>query len=222
MSSIEATPMSSEKQHQPIKRIFFAGVLVTLPSVITLYLFYWFATKIDQLGAYALSNFIPSIQQTPLLGLFGTVTIIFIVGLITSNYFGKKVYDFYESIFNKIPGINRVYYLFKKVLEMVLAPNRDVFKHPILVEFPRKGMWIIGFLSAKAPLEFCAKTEKELMSVFIPTTPNPTSGVLMLVPKEDIIMLDMTIEEASKVIISGGILTPETISQQQLIPSQDN
>ena len=100
---------------------------------------------------------------------------------------------------------------------MILEPDRSVFKHAVLLEFPRRGLWIIGFLSAPATKEFNEKTGKDLVSVFIPTTPNPTSGVLALVPVEDLIMLDMSIEEASKVIISGGILTPESVAEQSQV-----
>ena len=89
----------------------------------------------------------------------------------------------------------------------------EAAKHPVLLEFPRKDLWIIGFLSAPATAEFNEKTGRDLVSVFIPTTPNPTSGVLALVPREDLIMLDMSIEEASKIIISGGILTPESAAE---------
>lgn len=214
--------LNTEKpQHTPLKRVFFTGILVTVPTSLTLFLFYWLADMIDRLGAGLVSYIIPNVTLARWVGIFTTVLIIFTVGLITSNWFGNKLYKFYETLLNRIPGINRVFYLFKKVLEMVLEPDRSVFKHAVLLEFPRKGIWLIGFLSAPATAEFNAKTDRELMSVFIPTTPNPTSGVLALVPKEDLIMLDLSIEEASKIIISGGILTPESVAEQSNVAHQE-
>ena len=204
---------TSKSQHTPLKRIFFTGILVTVPTSLTLFLFYWLADMIDRLGATLISYAIPNLELARWVGIFTTVVIIFTVGLITSNWFGNKLYKVYETVLNRIPGINRVFHLFKKVLEMILEPDRSVFKHPVLLEFPRKDLWIIGFLSAPATAEFNEKTGRDLVSVFIPTTPNPTSGVLALVPREDLIMLDMSIEEASKIIISGGILTPESAAE---------
>lgn len=208
---------TEKPQHTPLKRVFFTGILVTVPTSLTLFLFYWLADMIDRLGATFVSYIVPNVTLARWVGIFTTIVIIFTVGLITSNWFGNKLYKFYETILNRIPGINRVFSLFKKVLEMILEPDRSVFKHAVLLEFPRRGLWIIGFLSAPATKEFNEKTGKELVSVFIPTTPNPTSGVLALVPVEDLIMLDMSIEEASKVIISGGILTPESVAEQSQV-----
>ena len=206
---------SDKHTNLTLKRVFFTGILVTVPTSLTLFLFFWLATKIDNLGAWIVESFMPQVELYRGLGLIGTLGIIFGVGLITSNFFGKKIYEIYEGLFVKIPLINRVFSLLKKVLEMVLDADRNVFRHAVLVEFPRKELWIIGFLSAPAASEFNEKTGRELVSVFIPTTPNPTSGVLMLVPAEDIKILDMSIEDVSRVIISGGILTPEVIEEVQ-------
>jgi uncharacterized membrane protein len=213
-------PLSDKPSRLTFKRIFFTGILVTFPTALTLFIFYWLASMIDILGGEILGSLtdilsLPRAKLYPGIGFIGTVTIIFSVGLVASNYFGKKIYEFYETLFYKIPFLNLVFSLFKKVLEMVLAADRNVFRHAVLVEFPRKGLWIIGFLSASAAKEFNEKTRKDLVSVFIPTTPNPTTAVLMLVPKKDLIMLDMSIEDASKIIISGGILTPEMIAQRK-------
>jgi len=208
-------PSSDKHSNLTFKRVFFTGILVTVPTALTLFLFFWLATEIDDLGAWVVESFMPRVELYRGLGLIGTIGIIFAVGLVTSNFFGKKIYEIYERLFIKIPLINRVFSLFKKVLEMVLDADRNVFRHAVLIEFPRKGLWIIGFLSAPAAEEFNKKTGKELVSVFIPTTPNPTSGVLMLVPVKDIKILDMSIEDVSRVIISGGILTPEMIEEVQ-------
>jgi uncharacterized membrane protein len=203
--------MSQSKKNlrHPLRRIFLTGVVVTFPTAFTLFAFYWLADLIDGLGAMAVNSFMPEVQVPRGLGLIGTALLIFGVGLFTSNYFGKKLYEFYEAIFTRIPFINRVFSLIKQIFEMILSHDSGVFRHAVLLEFPRKGLWIIGFLSADAAKELSQKVGHDLVSVFVPTTPNPTSGVLMFVPREDILLLDMSLEDASKVIISGGIITPE-------------
>jgi len=203
-------PQSKKNPRHPLRRIFFTGVLVTLPTAFTVFAFYWLADLIDGLGAMAVNYFRPDILVPRGLGLIGTALLIFGVGLFTSNYFGNKLYELYEAIFTRIPFINRVFTLIKQIFEMVLSQDSSVFRHPVLLEFPRKGLWIIGFLSAKAAQELSEKAGRDLVSVFVPTTPNPTSGVLMFVPQDEIMLLDMSLEDASKVIISGGIITPES------------
>jgi uncharacterized membrane protein len=200
-----------------LKRTFFTGVLVTFPTALTLFSFYWLGNKIDTLGRSALvaihaENYIPNFIGV---GLIGTLLIIFCMGLFASNYFGGKLYQVYISIFEKIPFINHVFNFIKKVFEMILSQDNHVFKQAVLFEFPRRGTWMIGFLSLEACEEIKSKTDiHNLIAVFVPTTPNPTSGVLIFVPKNDLLILDMSLEEASKLIISGGILTPEKLRDQ--------
>jgi uncharacterized membrane protein len=196
-----------------LKRIFFTGILVTFPTALTLFSFYWLARMVDSWGLSILRNlrlegYIPDFLGV---GLVGTLLIIFLMGLFVSNFVGQKLYGFYIGLFEKIPFINQVFSLFKKVFEMVLSSDNQVFKKPVLFEFPRKGVWMIGFLSLPACREIAEKSGQDLISVFVPTTPNPTSGVLIFVPCSELIHLDMSLEEASKLIISGGILTPDVI-----------
>jgi uncharacterized membrane protein len=205
-----------------LKQTFFTGVLVTCPTALTLFVFYWLGMLIDSwgqagfrfvLGKEIFEKIFPSVPFG--LGLVGTLLIVFISGLLVSNWAGNWVYNLYIAIFEKIPFINHVFNLFKKVFEMVLSPDNHVFKKAVLFEFPRKGVWMIGFLSLEACDEILEKTGGEShVAVFVPTTPNPTSGVLVYVPRNEIRILDMSLEEASKLIISGGILTPEKLRKQ--------
>lgn len=194
-----------------LKRIFFTGVLVTFPTALTLFAFYWLARMVDSWGLSILRSlrvekYIPDFLGV---GLVGTIVIIFLMGLFVSNFVGQKLYALYISIFEKIPLINQVFSLFKKVFEIILSSDNQVFKRSVLLELPCSGTWMIGFLSLPACREIAEKVDSDLISVFVPTTPNPTSGVLVFVPKKSVVFLDMSIEDASKLIISGGIISPD-------------
>ncbi|PCJ17426.1 MAG: hypothetical protein COB02_13445 [Candidatus Cloacimonadota bacterium] len=203
--------MTKKKPTQPntIRKIFFTGLAVVTPTSLTLFLIYWLITMGDQMAQWVLSNFVPDAKVPMGIGIFATALIIFGVGLFVSNYLGRKIYELYEKIFKKIPVANHIFGILKKVIDMVLSPDGAAFKKAVLVEFPRKECWMIGFLSAEGSIEILEKTKENVFAVFIPTTPNPTSGVLAYFPLKDIKILDMTVEEAGKLIISGGILTPE-------------
>jgi len=109
---------------------------------------------------------------------------------------------------NKVPILRGVYKALKQILETVLAQQSNAFREAVLVEYPRRGMWVIAFITGRTQGEVQSLTEEEVINLFVPTTPNPTSGFLIFVPKEDIVKLSMSVEEALKMVISGGIVTP--------------
>lgn len=133
-----------------------------------------------------------------------TFAALYFIGAIATNYFGKLIIGFFESILHKTPIIKNIYTSSKKLIEIIGLPGRKAFKRVVIVEYPRVGMKVFGFVTGKVKI----KDGTELTSVFIPTTPNPTSGFLIYLPEEDIIETDMNIEEGMKLIISGGILVP--------------
>jgi len=150
-------------------------------------------------------------RDLPGVGLILSLLIIFLVGLFATNIIGKKIIHIGEKFLMKIPFFRSIYISLKKVLEAMFSQHHDSFKKPVLFEYPRKGLFQIGFLTRKTSPYFDAVTGKELYNIFLPTTPNPTSGMFILVPREETILLDISIEEALKLIISGGILSPEGI-----------
>jgi uncharacterized membrane protein len=196
-------------QQNTFRKIFLTGLAVVTPTSLTLFLIYWLVTMGDQMADWVISNFVPNTEVPMGIGIVATILIIFGVGLFVSNYLGRKIYELYEKIFSSIPIANHIFGILKKVIDMILSPDGAVFKKSVLVQFPRKGCYMVGFLSAEGSSEILAKSEDDVFAVFIPTTPNPTSGVLVYFPMKDIQVLDMTVEEAGKLIISGGILTPE-------------
>lgn len=134
-----------------------------------------------------------------------TFSALYFIGVIATNFFGKLILNFFEAILNKTPIIKNIYTSSKQLIEIISLPSRQSFKRVVMVEYPRVGMKAFAFVTG----DIKTKDGTELTSIFIPTTPNPTSGFLIYLPEEDIIETDMDIEEGMKIIISGGILVPE-------------
>jgi uncharacterized membrane protein len=132
-----------------------------------------------------------------------------IVGALTKGIFGRQLIHFGEGVVDRMPIVRSIYNAAKQIVQTVFSQTSTSFKTACLVEYPRKGIWAIAFVSTDAKGEVLAKSgEADLVSVFLPTTPNPTSGFLLFVPRRDIVVLDITVEDAAKLIISAGLVTP--------------
>ncbi|MFQ5687654.1 MAG: DUF502 domain-containing protein [Candidatus Scalindua sp.] len=136
-----------------------------------------------------------------------TFIALYFIGVIATNFFGKLILSFFEAILNKTPIIKNIYTSSKKLIEIISLPGRQSFKRVVVVEYPRVGMKAFAFVTGNIK----TKDGTELTSIFIPTTPNPTSGFLIYIPEDDILETDMNIEEGMKLIISGGILVPKQL-----------
>ncbi len=149
--------------------------------------------------------------QIPGIGFITLTLAIIATGAIARNYFGRKIVIFGDKIVERIPLINRVYGAIKQISQAFFSSKREVFKKPILFEYPRKGIYSIGFYTqdTRGPVQEVLDTD--MVSIFLPTTPNPTSGVLLFVPKSEVYDLDLTIEEALKLVISGGAIIPKPV-----------
>jgi uncharacterized membrane protein len=128
--------------------------------------------------------------------------------MLAANIFGRSLVNFSERMVDRIPVVKGIYMLFKQVSDTVFNRDRGAFRQVVLIEYPRKGIWSVAFVTGVTSGEVQKVTAKKLVNIFVPTTPNPTSGFYILVPEEDIIPLSMTVEEAFKLIISGGMVTP--------------
>jgi uncharacterized membrane protein len=144
----------------------------------------------------------------PGLGLIFVVILVFAVGLLTRNIVGRKIVHLGENIVERIPLVRILYAGVKQLLETIFLQKTDAFKRVALVEYPRRGTYVIGFITGESKGEVQDKTDKNMINVFIPTTPNPTSGFYMLVPDDELVVLNMSVEDAFKLIISGGIVSP--------------
>ncbi|MBU1863628.1 MAG: DUF502 domain-containing protein [Candidatus Omnitrophica bacterium] len=140
--------------------------------------------------------------------LVSILSLITLLGILVRNFFVSRVINFGERILMKVPFVNKIYVAIQQISRTFLIKKQSVFKRPVLVEYPRKGTYVLGIVTTEASGEIQEKTEKRLISVFIPTTPNPTSGFLLFVPEEDLCELDMSVEDVMKLIISGGAVTP--------------
>ncbi|NMM43897.1 DUF502 domain-containing protein [Rhodospirillaceae bacterium KN72] len=201
-----------------LRAYFFAGVLVTAPIAITIALAVWIVSYVDD----TIVPLIPArynpdtyIQQylgidfgLPGLGVVVLVTVITMIGAFTAGLVGRWVVRMGEHLLDRMPIIRSLYKLTKQIFQTVLQNQSDAFRQAVLVEYPRKGIWAIAFVTANTQGELKAKLGGEHVNVFLPTTPNPTSGFLLFVPKEDIRVLDMPVEDAVKLVISAGIVHP--------------
>ena len=191
-----------------LRNYFITGIVVLIPIGITLYLTKFFIS--------ISSNLIPTkINPNTYLpfdipGLEIVLAIIFItlVGGLSLSFIGKKFLQLVNDLFKRIPILRTIYSAIGQMTE-TLAPKKGQKKSVVLVEYPRKGSWAVGFATKKNEGEISKKTNSNLINVFVPTTPNPTSGFLLMFPKDEIIYLDMSFEEASKFIVSAGTSNPE-------------
>jgi uncharacterized membrane protein len=195
------------------KLYFINGLIITLPLVITIFISKEIFLVIDDLlGRYIYGEVIFGVKISNIYGIGFIIicSIILLIGALAKIWFGQKLIYFTEKTLLKTPYVKNIFLGLKQLSEMLFKNNKMLFEKVILVEYPRKGIYTIGFLTYDASLSIIEKTNKPtLKAVFVPTTPNPTSGFLIMVEEKDIIFLDMSVEEAMKLIISGGILVPE-------------
>jgi uncharacterized membrane protein len=227
-----AKEASGKKQHalgfgQRMRAYLLTGVLVTAPAAITIYLAWIFVGFVDSQvtplipATYNPETYLPF--ALPGLGLIVLVLALMLIGALTAGFFGRLWIKLSEQLLNRMPVIRSIYNAVKQILETVLAQQSNAFREAVLVEYPRRGIWAIAFITGRTEGEVQNVTEEECTNIFLPTTPNPTSGFLLFVPKKDLISLSMSVEEAIKMVISGGIVTPPDLrpksEQQQVLVS---
>lgn len=195
-----------------MRTYFFTGILVTAPITITLYLTYVFLTFVDtQVSKILPDDWYEALYGRttfPGLGILIALTFFVTVGWFATNFMGRLVIKVSEYIVDRVPVINTVYKGLKQVFETVIGSQAQAFREAVLLEYPRKGIWCVGFVTGTSKGEVQRLTDNEVVNVFLPTTPNPTSGFLLMIPKNDLITLNMSVDDAIKMIISGGIITP--------------
>lgn len=194
-----------------LKRYFITGLLVVVPLYITVYVLTLLVNFVD--GVFNIlpmalrpDTYLP--YQIPGQGVLFTILGIFIVGVFTTNVLGKKLFALAEWFLLKVPIVRIVYNATKQFMETFFSADREGFRKVVLVEFPRKGVYSLGFVTGKAMGEIRQKVHGHGISVFLPTTPNPTSGFYIVVSEEEIIPLAMSVEDAFKVIMTGGMVVP--------------
>ena len=191
-----------------LRNYFITGIVVLVPIGITLYLTRFFIRISSKLIPQEINpnNYLPIL--IPGLEIVLAVIFITLIGYLSLSFIGKKILQLFNDLLKRIPILRTIYSAIGQMAE-TLAPKRKSKKSVVLVEYPRKGSWAVGFATKDNKGEISKKTNQKLVNVFIPTTPNPTSGFLLMFPKEDLIYLDMNFEEASKFIVSAGTSNPK-------------
>ena len=192
-----------------LRNYFITGVVVLVPIGITFYLIKFFISISPKLIPNNINpnNYLPF--SVPGLEIVLSIIFITIIGGLSLSFIGKKILQLFNDLLKKIPILRTIYSAIGQMAE-TLAPKRKSKKSVVLVEYPRKGSWAVGFATKDNKGEISKKINKNLVNVFVPTTPNPTSGFLLMYPKDEVIYLDMNFEEASKFIISAGTSNPKS------------
>ena len=192
-----------------IRNYFFTGVIVLIPIAFTLYL----TTFIIKISANIVpkeinpNNYLPF--SVPGLEIIISLIIITLIGGLSLSFIGKRILTFINELFKKIPILRTIFSAISQMTES-FTQSKSNKKSVVLIEYPRKGTWAVGFATKENKGDIKKKTKRNLINVFVPTTPNPTSGFLLMFPKEDVIFLDISFEEASKFIVSAGTSNPKT------------
>lgn len=194
-----------------IRRYFVAGLLVWLPIVATGVVLSFSIRLIDR----SLLLLPPSLRpenligfKIPGLGVILTILLVLITGLIVANFFGRKLVDAWESVLSRIPLVRTVYGAVKQITASLFSDASQSFREMALVEYPRKGIWVLAFVTGDTPKKFQEVAGQDLVNIYVPTTPNPTSGVYIMVPREDVKRLDVPVEVGLKMVLSAGVINP--------------
>lgn len=194
-----------------LKKYFLSGVLVVVPLILTYIVLKFLFESIDDILGPAIERIFGFYIYG--LGVLSTILIILIAGLLTRNIIGAQLYRFWDRFLRNVPLIRPIYSSAKQLLESIAMPSIDSFKGVVMVEYPRIGVYSLGFLSNRIVIEKDTVKNK-YVSVFIPSTPTPISGMVILFLEDDIFPLDMTVEEGVKFLVSGGVVSPKTLTVQ--------
>ena len=191
-----------------LRNYFITGVLVLIPFGVTVYLTLFFVKIFAKILPQEINpnNYLP--YSIPGLEIVISIIVITLIGWLSLSFLGKKLVKLVNDIFKRIPFLRTVYSAIGQMTQSFALSRKSKKKSVVLIEYPRKGSWAVGFATQDTKGEIRSKTNKDLVNVFVPTTPNPTSGFLLMFPKDEIIYLDMSFEEASKFIVSAGTSIP--------------
>jgi len=194
-----------------IRTYLVTGLLVWVPLGITVFLIGFMVDFVDNALLFVPEQYRPDSLigfHVPGIGLLLVFIILFLTGLLAANFFGRRLVKLWERALNKIPLVRSIYSASKTFAEVVLTDSTDSFKEVLLIEYPRKGLYSLCFQTSTNLGEVQSRTGEDVICVFVPTTPNPTSGVMIIVPRKDVVRLDMEIEEAVKMVVSLGVVVP--------------
>jgi len=200
-----------------MKRYLIAGLLVWVPLGVTVMVIRLLINLMDQTLLLLPEEYRPEQLfgvHIPGLGVVLSVVVVLGTGMIVANLFGRKLVSLWEGFLSRIPLVRTIYSGVKQLLETVFHTQGNAFRKVVMIQYPRHGLWTLGFLAGTTRGEAQARTGDDIINVFIPTTPNPTSGFFIMVPRKDVIELDMDVDDGLKMIISAGVVVPEWSEEQ--------
>lgn len=194
-----------------MKKYFVTGLLIWIPLVITLMVLAWVVNTLDQILLIAPAAVRPDALldfHLPGVGVLVTLLLILLTGLAAANFVGQRLVGFWEGLLSRIPVVKSIYYSVKQVSDTLLSSNGQAFRKALLIQYPHQGIWTIAFQTGKPGGDAARHLGDDFVSVYVPTTPNPTSGFFLMLPRKDAIELDMSVDDALKYIISMGVVAP--------------
>jgi len=193
-----------------LRNYFISGLLFWIPLGLSIVVIKFFLELINDIvpPEYLPEKLFNLGDAIPGSGIVWVILIIVITGALVSNFIGRKLVSLWEKFLHKIPGFRGIYKALKQLSDTVLSSSGDSFKKAVLIEYPRRGLWTIAFQTGNYRGEVEKKIGEEIINIYVPTTPNPTSGFFIMLPKDDVIELDMSVDDAFKLIISTGVVAP--------------
>ena len=199
--------MKNEGRVAHMKKYLITGLLIWIPVVITLWVLELIVTTMDQTLTLIPESFQPR-YHIPGLGLLLTMVVVYLTGLSASNFLGRRVMQVWEGVLLRIPVVNSIYGGVKQVSDTLFTPGGQAFRKALLVQYPRTGSWTIAFMTGQPGGDVVTHLSGDYVSVYVPTTPNPTSGFFLMMPRADVVELDMSVDDALKYVVSMGVVPP--------------
>lgn len=197
-----------------LRRYLFAGLVVLVPIILTVAIVRWLVELSDKAVALLPHSWQPDTLlgfHLPGLGVLLAILFLILVGALTTNFVGNWLMRWVDELLARVPVVRSIYGALKQLMEALFSSGGQAFRQVVLVSFPQKGQWTLGFVTADSRMPIDGEGSK--VAVFVPTTPNPTSGWLLFVAQDELIALDITVEEGMKIVVSGGMISPETIGR---------
>jgi uncharacterized membrane protein len=194
-----------------LKRYFITGLLVWVPLGITIWILQALIGTMDQSLLLLPAQWRPETllgYYVPGIGAVLTLLVVLATGVVATNFFGRRILLFWESLLARVPVVKSIYYSVKQVSDTLFSDSGEAFRKALLVQYPRQGCWTIAFMTGQPGGDVANHLQGEYISVYVPTTPNPTSGFFLMMPRADVIELDMSVDDALKYIISMGVVVP--------------
>jgi len=218
-----AGPVAARRSgRQTLRRYLIAGLLVWVPLGVTLLVITTLVDVMDRVLLLLPMRYRPDVLigfHIPGLGVVLSVAVVFVTGIVAANLFGRQLVALWEAFLARIPLVRSIYAGVKQLTETMFSSSGQSFRKVLLVEYPRRGLWTLAFQTGTGVGEAQAKTGQDVINVYVPTTPNPTSGFFLMIPRSDVVELEMSVDDGLKMLISMGVVVPPAPGRDAALPS---